>query len=198
MKNHCCSAMGVCITRPGFAVRYNPVFREYYIQTFLTGQSLIEIFKNFGLRDDDDIYCSYENSGKEFFMPFLRMCFCYDQERKNSNKGYIRKLKWCPFCGKKLPEVLEDEWMYAIIIDYGCEYMPKYKELWDKGILDKTYAPQPQSLPKEFTSDKWWKNRRLNTKQGWKNWVEKVNKWLDENPHLEPWLGRKIAKWTLG
>ncbi|MBX9830706.1 hypothetical protein K2X40_02030 [Candidatus Babeliales bacterium] len=56
-------------------------------------------------------------------------------------------LSYCPWCGKKLPEVLNEEY-YDIIYD-ELKLEPAENVLETKG------------LPEEFKSDEWWKKRGL-------------------------------------
>lgn len=51
-------------------------------------------------------------------------------------------IKYCPYCGEKLPEQLRDKW---------------FGELEKLGILD----PFNNKVPAEFHSDRWWKKRNL-------------------------------------
>ena len=51
-------------------------------------------------------------------------------------------IKYCPFCGKKLPSQLRDKW---------------FKELEKLGIAD----PLVSKIPNKFNSDLWWKNKSL-------------------------------------
>ena len=55
-------------------------------------------------------------------------------------------ITYCPFCGKKLPEMLDPgEW---IEYEYGKEFSS------DTELL-------PSEIRKEFSTDAWWKNRHL-------------------------------------
>ena len=80
----------------------------------------------------------------------------YNEVRRSYNlpadtKGGFYELFFCPWCGAKLPEVLDPD--YTICAEYGQDYVrysfePEYKEL-------------PPELKKEFESDEWWKKRHI-------------------------------------
>lgn len=46
---------------------------------------------------------------------------------------------YCPWCGKKLPESVADEW---------------FETIWNLGL-----EPDSPDVPKEFLTDEWWKQR---------------------------------------
>lgn len=73
-----------------------------------------------------------------FFYDAKRLLY-YVQECKNKKNWY--NLKYCPFCGKKFPEELSDE----------------YFEIIRDPISGKVKDP----LPREFESDEWWQKRHL-------------------------------------
>jgi hypothetical protein len=57
--------------------------------------------------------------------------------------GTHRTISFCPACGKKLPEVLRDQYYEILKKEYGLNFAD-YKK-----------------FPKEFKSDAWWKKRNL-------------------------------------
>lgn len=59
----------------------------------------------------------------------------------------VQGIFYCPWCGKKLPQDLRDEWFDILRNEYNIE--PEYDVLKDKNI------------PEEFKSDAWWKKRGL-------------------------------------
>ena len=61
---------------------------------------------------------------------------------KNNDSFVLQDIKFCPFCGKKLPKDLRDEW---------------FEELKKLDFDD----PLQQNIPEEFKDDTWWKNRKL-------------------------------------
>ncbi len=71
-----------------------------------------------------------------------------------SSRGYViscrdqvaLEMKYCLFCGTKLPESLEDE-LNDILVE-------------ELGIEDPDYGDDPR-IPAEFKTDEWWKKRGL-------------------------------------
>ena len=79
------------------------------------------------------------------------------------------KIDYCPWCGKKLPDMLDPwEWLKY---EYGDEYD------WD--LL-------PKKIQEEFSTDAWWKNRHLDDPKVLKKWCKKIP-WLTGIP-----LGTKM------
>jgi len=73
---------------------------------------------------------------------------CYSYCTKD---GYFDTLRYCPWCGKKLPEELNPD--HTIKKEFGYDYVrfsdePEYKEL-------------PPEVKKEFETDEWWKKRNI-------------------------------------
>jgi hypothetical protein len=62
----------------------------------------------------------------------------------------IQFISYCPFCGAKLPEDLDEEYWDTIISEFGPEYYHTHEN----------YNPN-RSLPQEFQTDEWWKKRGL-------------------------------------
>jgi hypothetical protein len=62
----------------------------------------------------------------------------------------IQYIGFCPFCGKGLPEMLENEFLDTIYEELGQEFLPK----------DWTTESR-EHLPPEFQTDEWWKKRGL-------------------------------------
>lgn len=59
----------------------------------------------------------------------------------------IQLLSYCPWCGKKLPKSLRDEYFDILEKEYGL----------DNYDIDD----HPERIPEEFKSDEWWKKRSL-------------------------------------
>ena len=57
----------------------------------------------------------------------------------------ISVIHYCPYCGKKLPTILEDEWYEVLKKEYGLTF---------DDDVDK-------QIPSEFLTDEWWKKRGL-------------------------------------
>lgn len=69
----------------------------------------------------------------------------YSINLKNSHA--IQLIKYCPWCGAKLPKELSDEWFRILEKEYGIE-CPLSKE-------------ENTKIPEEFKTDEWWKKRGL-------------------------------------
>jgi hypothetical protein len=55
--------------------------------------------------------------------------------------GSIQTIAHCPWCGRRLPKALRDEW-FAILDEAGLE-------------------PEDPQVPEEMKSDAWWRSRSL-------------------------------------
>ena len=64
-------------------------------------------------------------------------------------KNAFSPIKYCPYCGKKLPKDLQHEWSQVIDEKFG------------KDFLKSAYCKERKLLPKEFQTDEWWKKRGL-------------------------------------
>lgn len=83
--------------------------------------------------------------------------FCYDKELRlyyapcvdnGAVKYQARQILWfCPWCGKKLPKDLQDEYYDILSTKYGIEW--------------EDVATHQRKIPQEFLSDEWWKKRGL-------------------------------------
>ena len=89
----------------------------------------------------------------------LSACIWYDEPtrayfilvRHKPDAFLGRLIKYCPFCGTKLPETLDpDEY---ILKEYGEDYI--------RSSSDPQYKALPEKVRKEFDSDEWWKKRGL-------------------------------------
>jgi hypothetical protein len=58
------------------------------------------------------------------------------------------KIDYCPWCAKKLPKDLREEWFETLEREYGIE-------------TDVGEARDRTDIPQEFWSDEWWKKRGL-------------------------------------
>ncbi len=65
---------------------------------------------------------------------------------KLNGASAIEYLFYCPWCGKKLPKFLNDEWDEIIGGDLG---------------LLHPFFEDKDKVPKEFWTDEWWKKRGL-------------------------------------
>lgn len=69
----------------------------------------------------------------------------------NKYSGTRYQLKYCPWCGKKLPKDLEEEFEEVLAKEYNITAKNWNAPEWD----------DEKDLPKEFLTDEWWKKRRL-------------------------------------
>ncbi len=81
------------------------------------------------------VYINYRPHFREYFV----------NHKGSSSDGYV--LWYCPWCGIKLPESLRDEWFDILEKEYGLD--------------DPWSLEQEKLVPKEFTTDEWWKQRGL-------------------------------------
>lgn len=66
--------------------------------------------------------------------------------------GIRQQLWFCPWCGKKLPKDLGDEWEGNLKKDYN---------LTVSDFFDKQGQWDESKIPEEFRTDEWWKKRGL-------------------------------------
>ena len=84
--------------------------------------------------EDPRIYIGYEPAYREYYI-----------ETKESVVIYV--ISYCPWCAKKLPENLTNEWFAILEKEYGLD--------------DPDSKEQQKLVPEEFKTDKWWKKRGL-------------------------------------
>ena len=70
----------------------------------------------------------------------------YDFLRFNHPNGTHQILYYCPWCGKKLPKELDEEWEDMLEEEYG---------------ITDPFDEDKDKVPKEFWTDEWWKKRGL-------------------------------------
>ena len=84
---------------------------------------------------ENRVYIGYQPKYREYFV-----------NRKDS-KIIVLNLLHCPWCGKDLPNSVRDQWFDILEKEYG---------------LDDPWSDEQEKLvPKEFTTDEWWKKRNL-------------------------------------
>ena len=79
------------------------------------------------------------------YLPMIREYVVYQRfslEPADNQKFYV--MDFCPFCGAKLPERLDEKLTEILKNEYGLESWKDYKK-----------------APKEFKTDEWWKKRGL-------------------------------------
>lgn len=59
----------------------------------------------------------------------------------------IQLIQYCPWCGKKLPKSLGDEYFDILEKEHG--------------ITPELDIQNDPNIPEEFKSDEWWKKRKL-------------------------------------
>lgn len=64
----------------------------------------------------------------------------------DDSEGAYLALYYCPWCGKKLPKELGEEWCKVVKEELGLDYV---------------FAEEWATLPEEYKTDKWWKKRGL-------------------------------------
>lgn len=87
--------------------------------------------------NDQRIQIGYEPTFREYFIPLLY------KEKITA----IQCLYYCPWCGKKLPKDLRDEWFNILETEYHLDD-PRSKE-------------QEKLVPEAFKTDEWWKKLNL-------------------------------------
>jgi hypothetical protein len=70
----------------------------------------------------------------------------------NKDLGIRQKLIYCPWCGKKLPEDLYDQWE---------ELLKKEYNLTIHDFFGKNGRWDESKIPEEFRTDEWWKKLGL-------------------------------------
>lgn len=65
-------------------------------------------------------------------------------------------IQYCPYCGKKLPESLEEDWWNCLKIEYG-------------------YPEKIDEIPDEFMTDEWWLKRHFDDAKVLEKWRKKYN-----------------------
>lgn len=89
-----------------------------------------------------DYYATEKNSLVEY-SPETRT---YDFILQDDSFGTYQGMYYCPWCGKKLPKTLGEEWCKVIKENLGLDYV---------------FAEEWATLPEEFKTDEWWKKRGL-------------------------------------
>ena len=87
-----------------------------------------------------------------FFLEENKVAIYYDKRKRNfaielKGSSGIQRIFFCPWCGKRLPESLSDE----------------FWDIIDKLEIDTSEVPLEDhpDMPEEFKSDEWWKKRGL-------------------------------------
>lgn len=85
-------------------------------------------------------------------LKYKRNTRCYRLVAHGKDKGVYYVIKFCPWCGKKLPKELGAVWDDILEKEYGFKPDDFFneKDEWDDSIV-----------PEEFKTDEWWKKRGL-------------------------------------
>ncbi|GHS92696.1 hypothetical protein AGMMS49949_05130 [Alphaproteobacteria bacterium] len=92
----------------------------------------------------ENIYCKniFDNKFKMIGSNPIVRCF-FLKNRVCFSEG-CTEIVYCPFCGTKFPDRLDKELTKILREEYGLDSWRDYKK-----------------APKEFHTDAWWKNRKL-------------------------------------
>ncbi len=96
-----------------------------------------------------NVQCTYHSNPLDcpdsvlVYVPPIRECGMPIRDGKHGSASSYIVIYNCPWCGKKLPKNLRDEWL---------------TELKKMGIEDPILSPD---IPEEFKTDEWWKRRDL-------------------------------------
>ena len=181
MEQHCCHDFNIDV---GHAILYFPVCRMYYFEPSIDINKIVDLYKKYVLSNKT---CT--TKAEREFVRFLGYTECHKLD--NIEKLYFSldriNLKYCPYCGKKLPLPLREVFCASILMEYGPEYVPSYSEkYWCPEITyNKISDKIPQPLPDEFKSDEWWKKRNLDTKEGYLTYKKKFCNWVKQHPTYE-------------
>ena len=86
--------------------------------------------------EDAQVPIYYDSRYREYHIPF-------------SNYA-AQGIEYCPWCGKRLPKSFRDKYFEILETEYRID---------DVGL-----AQDNNTLPEEFNTDKWWKKRKLRTR----------------------------------
>jgi len=84
--------------------------------------------------NDPRVFFNYLSKYREYYI-------------NTDEKMIVHLITHCPWCGKKLPKSLREEWFNILSTEYNINH-PRDED-------------QEQRIPKEFKSDEWWKKRKL-------------------------------------
>lgn len=90
--------------------------------------------------DLDDKVNPYKGMTRLTYIPTIRTYAFF----RKTEKGVFDALDYCPFCGAKLPERLDEKLTEILQTKYGLKSWRDYKK-----------------APHEFHTDEWWKKRGL-------------------------------------
>ena len=177
----CCTSMDYKLWEG--TIRYDKIYRLYFVDNIVSTDTLVDLYKEY-VYEEKECITALEKELKEILGRLSVFRTSSGKKKVVASLEGLGFIKYCPFCGTKLPYSFdEDELRAAIWMDYGYEYSPYYYSAY-YGDLDGVPVglPKPKPLPKEFKSDAWWKNRGMDTKEGHIAWRKKFNAWLEKHP----------------
>jgi len=83
----------------------------------------------------------YEPAWREYSICML------EDGKKIGRMVAVQGIEHCPWCGRKLPKDLRDEWFEMLKKEYNLD--------------DPRSKGQEPLIPEEFKTDEWWKKRGL-------------------------------------
>ena len=89
--------------------------------------------------------------GEFVYDPVLKCFSCYIKgtEYKHTGKLGQQTLRYCPFCGERLPNLC-NRYLDVIEDELGEKFIPQ------------SWSPEDRKhLPQEFQTDEWWRKRGL-------------------------------------
>ena len=87
---------------------------------------------------------SIERKEFKFYPQYRGVCYYIWRETDQAYGQYF--IKYCPFCGAKMPQNL---------------YGPEYEETLEKALGKDFCDIKEEEIPEEFKTDEWWKKRGL-------------------------------------
>jgi len=91
--------------------------------------------------DDVRVPIIYSTAYREYYILMLE-----DGPRRGRISA-VQGIDYCPWCSKKLPKSLRDEWFETLEKEYNLD--------------DPDSKDQEKLVPAEFKTDEWWKKRGL-------------------------------------
>ena len=85
--------------------------------------------------NDDKTLLEYESVGRGYYL-IMHL----------SPNSTHQLIKYCPWCGKKLPDGLDELWEEVLEKEFG---------------ITRPFDEDKEKIPPEFKTDEWWKKRGL-------------------------------------
>ncbi len=98
----------------------------------------------------ENLITSIQRNEFRIYPQFRGVCYyIWDEVDKKYGEYFMR---YCPFCGAKMPKIL-----YGIDENGNSPYSDALEEALGKDFCDI----KPEEIPEEFKTDEWWKKRGL-------------------------------------